>query len=175
MEQREIALHCAIEHARINPAATDILADAAAYLAFLQGAPVTTGAGEAAAPKETRKRRTTAAGATDTASVQSATATNVTEADASTAKSDPATDDLFGEETAPVVEEKKAPKLTIENVKAALVEVQTKLKHKDHALTLLGKHTVPKGTKVLSGLPEANWAALIAEAAVSVKNGRVAA
>jgi len=72
------------------------------------------------------------------------------------------------------VEEKKAPKLTIENVKAALVSVQTALKHKDHALKLLGKHTVPKGEAVLSKLPESAYAALIAEAAASVKAGKVA-
>lgn len=125
-------------------------------------------------PKATRQRRTTAAGAAEKESAPSTTATSATEPVVSTAKSEPETDDLFGEETAPVVEEKKAPKLTIENVKAALVEVQTKLKHKDHALALLAKHTVPKGTKVLSGLPESAYAALIAEAAASIKAGKVA-
>jgi len=125
------------------------------------------------APKATR-RRTTAAGAAEKESAPSTTATSATEAAVSTAKSDPETDDLFGEEAAPVVEEKKAPKLTIENVKAALVSVQTALKHKDHALKLLGKHTVPKGEAVLSKLPESAYAALIAEAAASVKAGKVA-
>lgn len=124
------------------------------------------------APKVTR-RRTTAAGAAEKESAPSTTATNATEADASTAKSDPETDDLFGEEAAPEVKEEKAKKLTIDDVKAALVAVQTALKHKDHALTLLSKHTVPKGEKVLSKLPEANYAALIKEADSAIKAGKV--
>jgi hypothetical protein len=118
-------------------------------------------------PKETRKRRTSAA---STSEQQSTPASEKTVVD-STPASDPATDDLFGEEKAPVKEETK--KATIEQVKAALVSVQTALKHKDHALKILGKHTVPKGEAVLSKLPESAYAALIAEAAASIKAGKV--
>jgi hypothetical protein len=125
---------------------------------------------EPTGPKE-RKRRTTASGAAETANAASATATNATEADARTAKSDPETDDLFGEEKAPAKEETK--KATIEQVKAALVSVQTALKDKKHAIKLLAKHTTGHA-EVLSKLPESAYAALIAEAAESVKKGAVA-
>ncbi len=131
------------------------------------------------APKATRQRRTTASGATASETAPSTTATTATDQAANTAKSEPVvdkeTDDLFGDAEPAKEEKKAAPKLTIENVKAALVSVQTALKGKDHALALLAKHTSPKGTKVLSALPESSWAALIAEADVAVKAGKVSA
>ncbi len=128
-------------------------------------------AGEAAAPKVERKKRA----ATVTEPVTSTETPTSAPADAPPASesTDKETDDLFGEEK-PKEEVKKAKAATMEDVRAALVQVQTALKHKDHALKLLGKHTVPKGTQVLSKLPEANYAALIAEAAESVKAGKVA-
>lgn len=170
MDQREIALHCAIETLRIKPEGTDVLAAAASYAVFLAGNDVP----KEEAPKATRQsRKTTATAATDTASNAQQTAVE-TSSVATASPSDKETDDLFGNDEPAKVEEKKAPKLTIDNVKAKLVEVQTALGHKDHAIALLAKHTVPKGTKVLSSLPEGSWAALIAEADKSIKAGKVA-
>lgn len=121
------------------------------------------------APKRTRGKAATAA---ETSPATTAPAARVAENAPAKEAATAATDDLFGSDE-PVKEEKKEPKFTIDNVKAKLVEVQTALKHKDHAIALLAKHTVPKGTKVLSALPEANWGALIAEADVSIKAGKV--
>jgi hypothetical protein len=123
------------------------------------------------APKATRQRKTSTAAAPSTAEAVTP-AVEKAEPVVTASTSDAETDDLFGEET-PVVEEKKVVKATIDQVKAALVSVQTALKHKDHAIALLSKHTVPKGEKVLSKLPESAYAALIAEAAECVKAGKV--
>jgi hypothetical protein len=123
------------------------------------------------APKATRQRKTSTAAAPSTAEAVTP-AVEKAEPAAAVSSSDPETDDLFGEET-PAVEETKVVKVTIEQVKAALVSVQTALKHKDHAIAILKKHTMPKGEAVLSKLPESAYAALIAEAAASVKAGKV--
>jgi predicted lipid-binding transport protein (Tim44 family) len=63
-------------------------------------------------------------------------------------------DDLFGE-TAPAKEEAK-PKATIEQLRKALTEVQSKHGHKDHALGILKKHT-RDGNPTISTLDEAKY------------------
>jgi hypothetical protein len=123
------------------------------------------------APKATRQRKTATVVVPDTAQTAEP-AVEKQEPAVTASTSDPETDDLFGEET-PAVEEKKVVKATIDQVKAVLVSVQTALKHKDHAIAVLKKHTVPKGEAVLSKLPESAYAALIAEAAATVKAGKV--
>lgn len=124
-------------------------------------------------PKKTAATVTEQAGSTETKTLAPADAAP----ESSTGASGSGDLDFFGEDEKPAAkkEEKKAKAATLDNVREKLVEVQTALKHKDHAIALLAKHTVPKGTKALSALPEANYAALIAEGDASIKAGKVAA
>lgn len=62
-------------------------------------------------------------------------------------------DDLFGEKTAPAADK---PKATIEQLRKALTECQTKHGHKDHALGVLKKHT-RDGNPTISTLDEAKY------------------
>lgn len=148
----------------------DMVPTATEFLAFLDGE-------GAAAPKAAGKSAAKKA-VTESADAPDADATPADDA-SPPAKDAPAAGgdlDFFGEDEKPAKEEKKKVKAaTLEQVREKLVEVQTALKHKDHAIALLSKHTVPKGTKALSALPEANYAALIAEGDASIKAGKVAA
>ncbi len=67
----------------------------------------------------------------------------------------PSEDDIFGENAAPAKQEAKKP-ATIEQLRKALTEVQTKHGHKDHALGILKKHT-RDGNPTISTLDEAKY------------------
>lgn len=119
-------------------------------------------------PKETRQRKaavtvTTPAGSTAT---DTSAPADAQQASPSTGA---ASDDMFSGEPAkptetPKKEEaaKKVKPPTQDDVRAALVAAQTALKSKDKAVDILAKHTTG-GERVLSKLPEANFAALIKE------------
>lgn len=74
----------------------------------------------------------------------------------STSSSDKETDDLFGDPEP--AKEEKVKEVTIDDVRAKLVEVQTKFKHKDHALACLKKIS---GGMVLSGLKKEDHGKLV--------------
>lgn len=116
-------------------------------------------------PKATRQRKA-ASTAAETGSAQSTTdAKPATESAGSTAS-----DDLFGDSDKAAdkpaetkkEETKKVKPPTQDDVRNALVEVQTALKSKDAAVEILAKHTTGN-VKVLSKLPESAYAALIKE------------
>lgn len=126
-------------------------------------------AGEAK-PKKSRAKpaAATAAPATDTAKsaaeedlfgsaneattpAKSPTASTTTTATKSASPSEE--DDLFGETAAPAAEK---PKATIEQLRKALTECQTKHGHKDHALGVLKKYT-RDGNPTISTLDEAKY------------------
>lgn len=102
------------------------------------------------APKATRQRKTAVATTTEPATVADSAAPVDTKT-----STDKETDDLFGDEP---VKEEKAKKVTMDDVRAKLVEVQTKFKHKDHALACLKKVS---GGLVLSGLKEEDFGKLV--------------
>ena len=131
-------------------------------------------AGEAPAASSGKKRNArtaqAAASTSTAASAQPATETDLfgsaseatTPAKASTAQSGQTAtqsaspsdeDDLFGEKTAPAADK---PKATIEQLRKALTECQTKHGHKDHALGVLKKHT-RDGNPTISTLDEAKY------------------
>jgi len=74
-----------------------------------------------------------------------------------TKSASPSDDDLFGENAAPA---KETPKATIEQLRKALTECQTKHGHKDHALGVLKKFT-RDGNPTISTLDEAKYQAVI--------------
>lgn len=185
LSNRQMALNLAA-HAAHSPgasaAATDIVSAAAAFLAFLEPSEKVIDAPKAKTGKKSAD--TSASAKTSSSDAPASTGSQqraVTDASGSDTTDSEKTNsgdlDFFGEDEKPAAkkEEKKAKAATLDNVREKLVEVQTALKHKDHAIALLAKHTVPKGTKALSALPEANYAALIAEGDASIKAGKVAA
>lgn len=103
------------------------------------------------APKVTRRRAAAAPAEQTTAPVVQETAAPAKEPEST----DKETDDLFGEEPA---KEEKVKEVTIDDVRAKLVEVQTKFKHKDHALACLKKIS---GGMVLSGLKKEDHGKLV--------------
>ncbi len=108
------------------------------------------------APKATRQRRSsTASGETKVEEPSKPSQ----EASTETAQpsTDKETDDLFGDDPAPAKEE-KVKEVTPDDVRAKLVEVQTKFKHKDHALACLKKIS---GGMVLSGLKKEDHGKLV--------------
>lgn len=109
------------------------------------------------APKAPRKPRTAAATST-TAESQATTHVDAGTASTVEPKTDKETDDLFGDDPAPEVKEEKAKEVTMDDVRAKLVEVQTKFKHKDHALACL-KHV--SGGVILGGLKKEDYAKLV--------------
>lgn len=128
----------------------------------------------ASSPRRSSKARSTesppASASTETKPTDS------TEGSVSEPSAVPSNDeDLFGEEEqkpTAAKEEVKAP--TLDQVRAKMVELQTTLKSKDLALELLQRFTKEKG-KVLSALPEENYAKLIAAASASIKAGKLLA
>lgn len=157
---RYLALSLAVQRAG---GSGDVVADAAAFLTFLDGGENLKDAlGAPKAPRQPRKA--TAAAATDTAASVSTAAKEAAPAAAASPS-----DDLFGDDEpkaaeAPKKEEaaKKVKPPTQDDVRAALVAAQTALQSKDKAVDILAKHTTG-GERVLSKLPESAFAALIKE------------
>ncbi len=105
------------------------------------------------APKDgTRRRRTATTAGSDTKAAES----NSTSAPEEKPATDKETDDLFGDPEP--AKEEKVKEVTIDDVRAKLVEVQTKFKHKDHALACLKKIS---GGMVLSGLKKEDHGKLV--------------
>ena len=111
------------------------------------------------APKATRGKKS-ASSATETTTAASV-AGNATEAAVSTAKSD--LDDLFGEDPQPTEKPAKEKPTTIEQVRDALVSIQTAWKDKQKAIDHLKKYT-EGGAEALSKLPEVKYGPLVKDA-----------
>jgi hypothetical protein len=176
MSNRYLALELAARSSASLGNSGSVTDVARAYLAFLDGE--TASVGEAPAASSGKKSRAkpaaATAAATDTAPVKSAaeedlfgsaseattpakSPTASTTSTATKAASPSEDDDLFGEKAAPA---KETPKATIEQLRKALTECQTKHGHKDHALGVLKKFT-RDGNPTISTLDEAKYQAVI--------------
>ncbi len=164
-EVKHAALQLALNTPNVDGAPAVIEA-ATLYVAFMMGASAPAGEAPAAT---TRKKKSPAQPATETTKTAvgaaeedlfgSASGASPPKTDAPS-KSAPATaspskeeEDLFGEKTAPAADK---PKATIEQLRKALTECQTKHGHKDHALGVLKKHT-RDGNPTISTLDEAKY------------------
>jgi hypothetical protein len=165
---RYLALQSAIEHVAGSSVEEklDVIDTANKMLTFLDGEPEHQNPEQqkstAVAPKAPRQKKTAAVA---TAPVGTTMTETPIRADAP-APSD--LDDLFGEDpkTEPVKEE-KAKAATIEDVRNALVEAQTALGGKDHAIAILVKFTT-NADKALAKLPESKYGDLIKACASAV-------
>jgi hypothetical protein len=183
LSERQLALNMAIMTPGIS---TEAVVDVArSYLRFMQGAddkaPAPTP--EATAPKASRGKKAATAG-TAAAEPGTAATANTTAADPTPAAPASPSNDMFGEEAAntkapaeaaaatpagnatqpkkdaPAASGKaKAP--TLDEVRAAMVDVQTKCGGKEAAKALLVKFTTG-GKALYSELPEGKYADLIA-------------
>lgn len=177
-ELREKALWMTFQDHIVRSTTSEIVADAAHYAAFMAASPV---AVPADAPAPAPSTATTASAPASSAGAASPKASKGKKASSSSTAAVtppansvqssqvvPATSgDMFGEETseapkasataaAAVVaagsaKSEKAAVLTADNVRAALVDLQTKAGGRDAVNALLAKHT-KNGTSTLSGL-----------------------
>jgi len=108
----------------------------------------------AAAPAATTAAEADLFGSASEATAPAKNPTASTTSTATSTASPSEEDDLFGEK--PAAKEEPKPKATIEQLRKALVDCQTKHGHKDHALGVLKKFT-RDGNPTISSLDEAKY------------------
>lgn len=154
----------------VQKGGADVVADANAYLTFLDGSPAETGG--ASSPKATRQRNAAATATEPAGSTETETSAP---AGAQSDSNSTGKDDMFGEDEKPAetkksktkkTEIKKEIKKTLDDVRAALVAAQTALKSKDKAIAIL---TEVAGAGVLSKLKEEDFGKLIDKCNAAVK------
>jgi hypothetical protein len=172
VSNRYLALELAVRMGGQGGDGTGAVSAAHRFFEFLEGAAPTGEASAALSGKKERKSRAAPAEGVQKTAGAGAAAEDELFGSANTAtppktgaanKSAPETaspsedDDLFGEKAAPA---KETPKATIEQLRKALTECQTKHGHKDHALGVLKKFT-RDGNPTISTLDEAEYQAVI--------------